>query len=649
MRPRPIIAGVAALALIGAASPPPAPAGTAETSMTALEISVSGLGDLLDGLTVLDIASFASTDTDSVRNAAGSPFASIGVIPAAVGGEQIGAITARSDGDTSQSTGGHSQAIGPVDLSVDGMSLSASADASSAAALVEALGAQFSILENAIGSAVTNTGVSSTVDKTSATATQGLTSSGLQIDLGDLVDVDALPLDVVLSLAGELTGLISGNLEGLLETVSTLYKDLREHLAGMNTDLGSAAALTAELEASLEELESLEEELETLDDLLGEAETLLDLGGTEEQITDLEDKAKDLLEGVLGDGGGLLGLSVSALALDDLISDLEGAIADVESEIADLSAEIDGLVSEIVTILDRLLVDVLNLDGLVDSLIAAIGDLLAQLPDALDAIANADLVDIGEVTAGITAYATGDGGDAVLGCSAEHVRIAGIGLGSPTCDAPLTEVSQQLGTAIGQLKSVLGALPIVGDVVPDVTLRVFSDAHRTVEEVDGYWKASAGVNLFEFDLPSIELGAVTDGLLEQIADASLSSLLDALLDLLNDQVDLVAEFSDVTDALSDLAGELDGAITTVASQLDVIVDLEALVSGLLDGLPAVDTLDGLATPGLKIVVDPTSTAEFRAGATPPADTPPLPVTGGGFAILGLVAMAGAAGMLRRRR
>lgn len=654
MRRSSLIAAVAAFGLVAAANPAPPAHGTAESKMSALEVTVSGL-PVPGEISMLDVVSFASTDTDESRNPKGAPYSIISAIPAIIAGQSVGAVSARSDGDNESSGQGLTQAVGPLSASVGALDLRATADQLQALAVLDAANAHVGALAGALDLDVRDVGLSSKVTQDAASAVQGIRSDGLNLQLGDLLPLDDLPLDVVIGLAQQLTGVLSGTVGELLDRVGQLYEQLGTMVTKLETQKAAYIESGEALEDTLQAIEETEEDIAAIEAALADATSLLGTG-TEDDIQKVIDEGSQLIgevTGVVSNGDSLITLQYSANdALTDLIDDLNETKTELEGEILELESTVETLVDDLIETLAEI-VDLSELlDGVADQLLTAVQDLLAQLPSVLDALADADLVDIGAMDVGISAVASGSDAKAVLGCAVEQVRVVGLDLGKPSCAEPLINGSAGLADAISTLKGVLGELPIVGGVVPEITLSVFSNAHERVGEKDGYRFAEAGVDLLEFELPSIELGDLTDGLLDGLLDGDLSDLIGSLGDLLG--ADLSGSLGGID---AELDAALDGALSTLTGVVSEIIDIETVLGDIIATLPATDALNGLSTPGIKVKIDPTSRAEFRAGAigsTPaapedgsPTGAPSLPTTGGGLGVLGLLGVLGATALRRR--
>ena len=239
----------------------------------------------------------------------------------------------------------------------------------------------------------------------------------------------------------------------------------------------------------------------------------------------------------------------------------------------------------------------------------------------------------------------------------------GTDLPTPDCSQPLGELANATGAvsdAVGQLTGVLNSLPLADLVqVGELRADLFTDLVEQVTETDGVVTSTAGFTLLDLAIPSITLDP------SQVTDA-LGGL--GLPDVLGPVEDVLG---DLQDGLTTLQGlgvvGADTLLTTVTGTLaavdapDGLTDTVDAVAALLDGLQLGDLgslTEQIATPGLELLIDPVATATFAPAAdggtaapapTPaPAPQPTLPSTGGGLALLGVLALAGA-GSLRRRR
>jgi hypothetical protein len=140
-----------------------------------------------------------------------------------------------------------------------------------------------------------------------------------------------------------------------------------------------------------------------------------------------------------------------------------------------------------------------------------------------------------------------------------------------------------------------------------------------------------------------------------------ANLVDGLLATLAAQVDALVAAAIPAD--EDLAGlglpaDLLDTLALVRDELPQVADLQDALDAVLALLPDGLDLPTLTTPSIDLLVDPTSTASFAAGApgtpdpgptpTPAPGDPQLPATGGGLALLGLLSLGGAITLRRRR-
>lgn len=665
-----LLAGALPFMLLAAQTPTEA-GGTASTELTAVELSLSGVG--APAVSVLDTGTYASTDTDTTRNARGGgvPWAAADIVPLVVGGESEGATSARSDGQTTATTPASDLGLEALDLSVLPLNISASAAADQASAVIEAATAELNALTGALGLQVNTSGITSSVTSTAASATQGLQVSGFGIDLGDLVPVDvlgALPIDVLIDLLDQLpvgapdlqaiVDALLGSLETLDGTVASIEStgaELQatvEALQAAVADLADAQALVDSLTADLTDAETAQAAAQAAVDA---AEAVV----TELQGVDPTNPA-DLVGAAASCAGDLLN---APTCVSNLLSAAQADLTAAQQDLADATALVDQLTADLadaVSALEPLEALVDQLTDLVDSLVTLVVDLVNELVDVLgdvltaltnldgsldqvvDALANGDILDVGAIDVGVNAVAgeTSDASSASVLCEPVTVSVLGQSLGTPDCANPLTSTSTTLNDLLSTVEGALSSLPIAADVVPDVTLELFPDVSQSVTSADGYQEAAASVTALRLDIPSVTIDPanLVEGLLDNLS-----------LDLVTD---LLASLptSDALNALGlgDASTALEGAIGTVNT---TVTDLQTQLGDVLALLPDGSELPVLETPGVGLVVDPASTASFRPGAAaPPApdDEPPLPTTGGGLAIIGALSLAGAAALRRRR-
>lgn len=690
---RPIIASMAAaglaLSLVAAEPAPGESAGEASTQMLGADVTATGLGEELTGR-LLDIVTEASTVGTS------SAFSS--VVPLALAGETAGESSASSDGQTSSdSDGGQLGDLGGLlGLSASSYSTSAETTADTAIASVDALTAELAGLFEVLGIQMNTPGITSQVTPDGADATQGLTVTGLDVSLADLgLDADVLGqlgLGQVLDLLSTLDlGDLPGGIDGDLAAIEDLQADLRQTLDG--ADL---AGLEASITDTLAQLNAID----------GSAVAAIqsDIDDLEAVLATLEGLSTDplILVTELGSVSGLPeACETGTLDVTNVLATLDATITCVEDAIADLEADLAAAlpdVSMITGLLDSLAGDLGTLQTLLADVTATVEDLLAELgglqglldsilgllPDLLGDAAGTELLSIGAFDVGMNATAkdTVENSSASVLCAPTTVVVLGQSTTTPDCSEGLSAVSDATATisgALGSVTEVLNTLPLADGLVEtgDLKVELFGDVVEKVEEVDGVVTATAGMDILDLQLPSVTLdpSAVTGplgdlgdlpaglgdltALVQSLVDGELATQLDGL-SVLGDLPGLSgSELTSITDALAGVTDALDTIDSTGA--LSGLVDQ---VTALLDGLDVGDLgslTDEISTPGLSLVIDPVSNASFEASAAPapadpeadpapaPSDDPALPSTGGGLALVAMMALGGATMLARRRQ
>lgn len=642
-----LVAGAMALTLV-AAETPVAGAGSAETSMLGAEIQVTGPLQT-PVVRVLDLVTAATT--------IGTPMASTGVVPLQVGDTPVGATGASSDGTTSSSTDGGSfgDLAGSLGVVVQPMQTEASASADRALATVGAALVEVGALLGQLGVELDSTGATSLVTREGASATQGLQVSELSLSLGNLgLDPEllgSLDLASILDLLASLPGLLPADLVEVGQ-IQSLLDELDAALATLAMDGAAASSLLDQLTATAEELAALESLLATLVALesLSLADLLIALTDVD-LLADLE----------------AVGCALGTVDPLDPFAALSDAIACVEAEIASVTATLDQLTGLLPDELAPVLAGLDEIVAIVEQVLAGVADLddlLADLPDLLAGASGTELLGIGAFDVGTTAVAaaTAEDSSATLLCEPLDVRVLGTALATPDCSeglGQLPDVSATIDAAVTQVVDVLNSLPL-GDLVQVGELRasVFTDLVEQVTETDGVVTSTAGITLLDLAVPSVTLDPT------QVTGA-LGDL--GLPDVLGPIEDVLGELESGLTTLQALGVTgADTLLTTVSDSLASVGAPDGLtgtvdqVAALLAGLDLADLgslTEAVSTPGLELLVDPVATATFSAaasGGTPttgpppaPAPTPSLPSTGGGLAVLGLLALAGAAGLRRR--
>lgn len=660
-------AAVAALALVAATAPAGAgsgqnrAAGTATTQITGAEVTITGGPLAVPPVSVLDLVSVASTDTDTDRNAVGVPFSSVTAIPARIGEQVFGQTSVSSDGENDATAAAVDETAGPLSVVATVLDLHASVTEDTATALLDAAGATIEVLDGASGLALDEAGSTAEVSAHRAAAFQGVTLVGLAVDLGDLVPTEQLPLATVVDLAGALDGVLPGELGDLVDDVLALADDYEAALDELEAAAADYETDAGRLETALGDLADAQAAVAELQALLDEAGALADDStSTQDQVHDLTGRVDDTLSTAGGtvdtvDGaiGGLRSQQVGDVGeqLAGVIADLEQAVSDAQAVVADLQAEVDVLITTIEDTLATITELADGAAGLIDELTTAVDDLLAQLPAVLDALAGVELAEVDDITAGLSATADGNAAAADLVCTVTGVRLAGTDITPRDCLSPLTGASDAVAAAVAQVENVLAALPVADDVVPEVSIGLFADVAEETGRDGAYRTARTHVTLLDLEIPPIALGAVTDSVLGGVGDTDLSGVIDQVADTVG------TDAGGVLGTVSSLVDTLDQTVTLLTDTASETVDAEAALDDLLAQLPASDALAGLSTPGIHVTVDPTVTAEFRpagqAGGVPVDSTPagdgaPLPTTGGGLAVLAVALMA-VGGVLYRRR
>lgn len=669
-----LLAGAVSLSLV-AAGEPANPVGTASTSLAAVQLAVTGV-DGLPAVRVLDLGTFASTDLDTTRNALGRPFASISLSPLTIGEDVIGGISHDSDtgGSIATQVAEWADPTGSMSASLAPAAVEAVADASRAVAGLAGATARLDAL-GLVGLDVDVTGVGTSVDAVRAVAGQGLTVSGLSVDLGDLLDDDllaALPLGVLLDLLAQVPVAVAPDVQALIDAALSAQDAVDGVVAGVQ-------ATGAQIEAAVTALSSATADLASAEAVLDAAQA--QAAAADAAVPALQAAADDAAAVVAGLQADLAGLPGNLLALiaeyptcgtdiagmtSCLNASLAGAIAAAADANAALATAAQDAIDAAAAVADALvaveaaqvLVDALTdaistlvdtLTGLIDDLLALLGDLIdaalsldGSIDDILAALTDAPLIDVGAIDIGLSAIA-GDGVDAsstTIVCAPVELSVLGSAVGTGSCDAPLTQVSSVVATAVGSLNTLLGALPVLESVVPSVELELFPTVTESITKDGAYTNAAVHVDALHLAVPSVTIdpAALVDDVLGTL-DVDLAALLASVLP---DTAEL--------DALG--LGAVTGAVDGVTAQLPSLADLQAQLDDAIDGLLGALPIGPLTTVGFALDVDPAAAASFAPGAAAPGAptpaAPTLPATGGGFALLGLLALGGAS-LARRRR
>ena len=644
-------------------------------------IDTSGL-DALD--TSIDLGLLEGLTAATTRD---TPDARASFSPLRIGDDRPHEVSA----GPGESAGSDALAPGPVsalvsNLGVSAFGVSADADEDHAIAVIEGIQATMDALTVA-GLDIALTGVVSEVTRTGASAEQDLMVEDLHIGLGDILPPDlleALPLDVLLDLIEGLgdAGLLD-DVDGLRAELDGLVADISDAIDELNEyDLDLLGELDTDTDL-LEELLGLQTDLEALDldgvidTLLGvlddEVDDILDLGiisdpeaaladalALDVSTLDLEDEIAELEEAIdlLADADGIDGIDVDESCPDPLSDDLGGLIEDAEELaecVEDVLEQLEQLINDLLEQLRTEVAAQLGLDGLLELL----EDLLADLVDLtnlvetirglIDDIGAINLLSAERLGLEMLASADAEGGATSIACELGGVSVLGDVLGDLSCDGgSLGEgVDDALDAAFGVIGDVLESLPGVSgvdglrlDLLPVATEQVTTDDDGTVT-------ATAHAVLLELVVPSVtidpsealdlldlpEFGGI-DGLETLVEDVLAELEAEGLLELLPE--------TELTTILDELQATAEGLVDEVTGLLDDVDLLDLDVLGI-----------AVRTPSISLVLDPVSEASFTPAADPgddptptPTDDPELPRTGGGIALLGLLAMLGALGLRR---
>ncbi|HWH32416.1 MAG TPA: hypothetical protein VNU01_07055, partial [Egibacteraceae bacterium] len=561
--------------------------GTADTVVDLAELAVSGLP--VGGVSVGEVRSFASTDTDPTYNPVGKgkPFAIAKVSLPDGSGQSV-----RSDGDTG-AEGKTVPISGVGSLTVGDLTATAGQDA--ARSVVNAVEGQLDAV--VAGLKARAAGVSAKVGADGSSTTNGAVIEHFSVGLTDVLPADLLaqlPLDKLIALADGLGIKVDlGPLNDAVDQVRELaaavdevvgtekaIEDLETQIDVLRATMGSGTAAAqsavdqaqAGVDAAQGELDSLNSEHASLVSQYASAgcTTLPALPGCSDIAAQIAAVEQEIAaqEGVVAAKQQVLSEAQAALTVAR-----EGAQT-VQAEIDALQAEVDALVASIDDLLDTIVdlakkVVKLDLEGILEALLAG-----------LDGV---ELIGVDRMSFGVSTMATATSSKATTLCDVAGVRILGRARQVADCD----DVQAAVGEVEATLKGVLAALPIQG-VVPANAVNVEGPRMSTSPEdyaAEGYRVASAKVSGLDLTVEPIKLTQVVDSLVVQ-ARALVSGTLDKIKEVTGVEVPV-----DVNAALDDLLAQL-------------------------NGLPIGDTLDGVTTPRVAIsAIDLGSRSSFRAAGT----------------------------------
>lgn len=627
------LAGMLALAQLGAAAAEEN-RGTASTDLlgASLEVDTGSLATVLDSLTngslvpatvdVLGVGTYASTDRTD-RTAHDTSLAEAAAVPLRVGEDEVAPVRAStSDGTESGTSGGGTfgavnDVASAVGASVAPVVLEVSASADEASAVVDILLADVTALLQTVDLDIEVSQLSSIVDELSSATGASIEVSGLDLTLGDLLPLEVLeqlPLSAILDLLASLNG-ITPDVAGAISDIEAAF---------------GAVDLSA-LEDAVDALEVASAPFNSLLDTLVSLEAALSASDGSDLLTLLGELATAI--------GTATGLGVTIPASCTAVATLPQAMQCVQDlQAATVTQATTALADEIAAVTSADVLD--QLEAAVTALSELIGDLLD-----LDGLAATELLSVEGFIVGLSAVSTGttDTSHAVVGCSPVTATVLGTAYTTPSCSEGLSAVqgvAAAVNDAVGTVQGILASLPLA-DVaaVGDLELELFGHLAESVAQDGEYVVATAGVELLDLRLPALTIDPAAFG------------------------VDPLASLPDLTAVLEAVQSELDAATSAIEDLVAgtplesavVGVDLRAIQEaiGFLTGIDLDVLTTSFTTPSLRLVIDPASTAEF-ATAAPPAAAPPdggdptLPTTGGGAALIGVLGLAGAFALLRRR-
>lgn len=496
-------------------------------------------------------------------------------------------------------------------------------DDQQATALLGALGGEVTT-PLGLGASLESQRLSTTAGPDATAGALALSVTGLEISLGDLLPadlLDQLPLDVVLDLLDQL-GLplstdILGQLGDLDALVSTLQSSIgsAEDLLDVQNQLAAIADGNAAVDSALAALDSA---------LAGQAQATQQLAAVESQIAQLTSQIGVLeaiplpLPGQLAE---LAQLQGQLSTLQGQLPALQSAVGAATAAVDQAQAALDGVLAGLglddlldqLTALEDLLGGLLGtLDGLLDDV-----DLDSLLDDLLGLL-DVPLVEIGSVELVLDTLADATASAGTVTCEAGGIRLLGQDVPTPSCD----DLTGVLSTVTDLLDGVLDVLPVAG-VLPEISLTgpTQTASGAGVPNAEGITEAIAGVTALSLDIESVELTAITDGLVPELS--GLIGDLDGLLGALD-----AAPGIDVLDPLlGATAARASGTDGVQAAALPLPAGLDAALDSVLAGLPTGAGLDGLRTLGLDADLGAAEmTSVFSSTATPA--TPATPGTPG---------------------
>lgn len=624
----------------------------------------------------VDVGRLALTATTDPDVADGAPWSAVGLTLADIGGARFGDVAVRSDGTTTNAGTSleRDTALGVVGATVGNVFAIADDTAGSATAALTTLTTNASVLEG-LGLTTTVSDVVASVDDTGAASTHSLALAGVDLDLAHVLGsvLSTLPLEDLLAIADALGVTVPVDLAAAGDVVAAteaLLVAVADATAAATAVEDAGSALVAADGGTLTALQDIVTQLGALDPTDGDF--LTDLGNVllladfpAGCVVDLTDPL------VIADLPALLA-SVTTCVEDAVTAHLTSLSSGYDA----LSDAVDAYIAAVTAATDA--AAVLEADS------NSLTQVLGQLQDLLDALLDADIAAVGPIEVTQQVRAIGgqlDASSASHTCTLTTVSALG---GDPVevadCDAGDTDVEVLIDTITGALTAVLDAVGGV-DAGAGVSLELFGTVEDAVsEDADGVVTATSVLEVLRLTIPDITVtpcDVTAVGPLVCALGIDLSGPLDAALTGTAGVVDTAA--TTVTTTLT--AVDVDALVTAIESGLAVgpladvtVVDgaqtlidnavatLETVIGTLTDGIGALGTGGGVTVPGATVIVDPQLEAEHQVitttvaspdpsdpAPTPTSNDPTLPNTGGGAALLAVLAIGAGAWLWRSRQ
>ncbi len=624
------------------------PAAAATTRGTAATTSVPLRVEAVDTYAAVgELSLVATTDGDQVDLA---PWSSVGLTLVDVAGARFGEVSVRSDGETTSQGLSLSRdtAVGTVGATTANVFAVADDVARSATSALTTLSTEATVLQG-LGVDVTVSDVVASVDDTGASATHTLTLAGLDWDLAAMLGADLLaqlPLDDLLALADELGIAVPANLgnasevvaatEALVAEVATVVS-ASETVDGAAADLVAAfGAMPAEITAAIASITALDPSSPTI---------VVELTAALASFT--------------GDAtpcNSLPPLPIEQADLDAILVCLHDAA---------LGAELTALQDAVTSYLAAVAAAATAADALEPS---TVGDILDGVLDLIAQLAATDLVGLSETE--VTQQVRAVGGSLAASSASHTCSVATLTLVGEEpveiagCDGDGGALTALVDTVDDAIRTILDATGAV-DLGDGIELTLFGTVEDSVtEDADGWVRANSTLEVLRLEVPDVTITPCDLATLGPVVCALGTDLLGpldgALTQLSDAQATVTAAIGDAGAALTALAATVDASAgTDAATAVDAAI---TALTTVLDGLPLgeLGTVPAVTLPGASVVVDPQLEAEHivvSAAAGPPdpadpaptpTDDPTLPNTGGGAALLALLAFGAGTFLLRRR-